>query len=207
MDQPSNDDLWQLALSLNWQIMVAVAVAAVVLLLILMVIVRLLTRRRGQPTPEAKLARIDIEQLNGDGPPATGSRVEIYGTPVRIAAVVLAPLGRDSVLPTETQVPRLADQIVPGLQDVLEAHDPLVVRWPEQLSWHGFTQAFFSHAPLPGDRGKGTPWCSVAGKFTVSSVPLVAGFVCCAAHDNPIGQVVIEHDGQWLDVLRVRTEA
>jgi hypothetical protein len=57
---------------------------------------------------------------------------------------------------------------------------------------------------LPGDRGKGTAWCSLAGKFRAAGQVFLAGLVACAAKPNGLGQFVIQHEGQWNDVLRIK---
>ena len=83
---------------------------------------------------------------------------------------------------------------------------PLYRGWPPQLSVFGFTQAFFNRVPLPGNRGKGSPWCSLAGRFETADMSYVAGLVCAAENNNALGQIVVEHEGQWLDIVRVRQE-
>ncbi len=93
---------------------------------------------------------------------------------------------------------------MPGLTEIVAAHQPLVRRWPEQLSSHGFNQAFFNNLALPGSRGKGTPWCSLAGKLMVGDRQFLVGMVCSSGNPNSLGQMVVEHEGQWLNALRVR---
>ena len=56
---------------------------------------------------------------------------------------------------------------------------------------------------LPGDRGKGTPWCSVAGKFEADGEQYMAGMALCAAKPNSLSQYVIDLPGEWLELLRV----
>jgi hypothetical protein len=65
-------------------------------------------------------------------------------------------------------------------------------------------QSFSNHAALPGDRGKNTPWCSIAGRFEADGQRFLAGLICTAAAPNSLGQIMIQHDGMWLDVLRIR---
>jgi hypothetical protein len=57
---------------------------------------------------------------------------------------------------------------------------------------------------LPGDRGKGTPWCSIAGRLQVGDRLFLIGLVCCAHQPNALSQFVVQHEGQWLDILRIR---
>ena len=195
----------QLTLSTNWQV-VALVIAAITFGILLMVVVRRLRRRRSAPAVLPKLQPVDVSQLGELGPAPDARRVEIYGTPVRVADVVMAPLGLGSMLPAPAKLPEILENVVPGLQAAVQSHDAIIVTWPEQLSWHGFSQAFFTHVPLPGDRGKGTPWCSIAGKFSSGSIPFVAGLICRSATANSLGQIIVEREGQWLDILRVRSE-
>ncbi|MDI9444581.1 MAG: hypothetical protein QM844_10485, partial [Planctomycetota bacterium] len=126
------------------------AAAGIVLLLVLVRAVRraLRRRRRFRDRIEPKLA-IDVAQLSQQGPPATGPVLAFYHLPVRLAAIVLAPAGRAGTLPATEGIPQLLDAIVPGLAEVVAAHDPLRLRWPEQLSASGFAHSFFIHAHLP----------------------------------------------------------
>ncbi|NLF72794.1 MAG: hypothetical protein GX575_27480 [Candidatus Anammoximicrobium sp.] len=179
----------------------AVAVAAFLLLLILFLLLR---RRARQPEPASPDWRIDVAELPAHGPPADGPRLEFYGTPVRLAVLVLAPAGRNSPTPAESDVPALLDDLVPGLADVVAAQGPLIRLWPCQLSTRGFVSSFFGNVRLPGDRGKGTPWCAAAGRFEAGSQQLLAGLVCAADRPNSLSQITIAHTGQWMDVVRVK---
>jgi hypothetical protein len=180
------------------------AAAAVLLLALVLLFVGLLRRRRrvwGPPEPDLF---VDIGQLAAAGPPADGPRIEFYGTPVRLAVVVIAPAGRQGELPPPGVMPTLLDRLVPGLPAVVAHHQPLICRWPAQLSTQGFAQSFFNHLVLPGDRGKGTPWCSIAGRLQVGDRMFLVGLVCCASQPNALSQFVVQHEGQWLDILRIR---
>ena len=134
-----------------------------------------------------------------------GPILEHYNVPVRLAAVVLAPTGRVLELPSIDQLPQLIDHIVPGLAQVMAAHRPLIRRWPSQLSAEGFAHAFFTQARLPGDGGKGTPWCSVAGRFKIHRQSLMAGLVMRAESNNNFGQSIIHKEHEWLGILRVKS--
>ena len=80
----------------------------------------------------------------------------------------------------------------------------MICRWPSQLSSQGFAQSFFNHLALPGNRGKGTPWCSIAGRLQLGDRAFLVGLVCTSGSPNGLGQVVVRHEGQWLDILRIR---
>lgn len=180
------------------------AVAAVVFLVLLAV--RILRRKRKadrQPIPDLF---VDVSRLDASGPPAVGPHAEFYGLPVRLAVVVVAPAGRQGELPPPEVLPGLIDRLVPGLSSIIADQRPMICRWPVQLSSQGFAQRFFNQVALPGDHGKGTPWCSIAGKLKVGDRLFLIGIVCCAHQPNGLSQVIVQHEGQWLDILRIRDE-
>ena len=87
-------------------------------------------------------------------PTANGSWLEFYGTPVRLAVLVVAPAGRDGQLPRARKSCRgLMEQLIPGLPQVIAHHRPLIHRWPAQLSSQGFVRAFFLPRGVPGRPG------------------------------------------------------
>ena len=162
---------------------------------------------RGRGRPGERVDRellIDVASLDSSGSPEDGPRLELYGTPVRLAVVVVAPGGRGGELPPSGVLPGLMERVVPGMSDVIARHQPMICRWPEQLSSRGFMQAFFNRIVLPGTKGKGSPWCSIAGKLAIGERSFLIGLVLCASRINSLGQVVVRHEGQWLDVLRIR---
>ncbi len=184
-----------------------VLVAAVIGLLLLVSLVLWIvrsSRRKPGPAPQADLT-IDVGGLSPEGPPSEGQVLEFFGMPVRLVALVLAPAGRNTQLPPEPQLVRVLDDLTPGLSSIVSSHRPLFRPWPSQLSTQGFIHAFFNHAHLPGDRGKGTPWCSAAGRFDAGDQQMLAGILCAAEKPNSLSQVPITNVGQWLEVLRVKT--
>ena len=182
----------------------AIAVGAVIGVWLVVRSVRRAWRPR--PGPPSDLT-IDLSRLSDAGPPPTGPRLEFYGTPVRLAVLVVAPAGRDGQLPAAEVLPGLMERMIPGLPQVIAHHQPLIRRWPAQLSSEGFVRAFFSHVSLPGDRGRGTPWCGIAGKFHLGDRSFLAGLVCCSTRSTSLGQVTVRHEGQWLDILRFRGDS
>ncbi|MCA9269921.1 MAG: hypothetical protein KDA41_15680 [Planctomycetales bacterium] len=179
---------------------VGVAAAVVVLL----VIARML-RRTPKPAGETSdpLA-FDVSSVADVSVPTDGPQLEIYNVPVRLVLFVLAPSGRASVIPPKEFLPAIVGAVAPHMMEVFESHQPVFRRWPAQLSAQGFAQMFFSHVPLPGDGGKGTPWCSVAGKVETPAGQFLVGMVGVAEKKNSLAQVALAHTRQWLDVLRVR---
>jgi hypothetical protein len=194
---------WLTRLSETMTVVVAAAAVVLVVLVAAVWISRL--RKRGRTADDRRPdLSIDLECLPALGPPAEGPRLELYGTPVRLAVVILAPSGRQAEDPVETELLAALDDLLPGLPSILTAHQPLVRCWPAQLSTQGFTNTFFQKVRLPGKRGKGTPWCSVAGRFETEDRQLLAGLVCRADKANSLSQIAIEHSGQWMDILRAK---
>jgi hypothetical protein len=147
---------------------------------------------------------IDLKLLADAGPPAGPPSLEFYHLPVRLAAVVLAPVGIDRELPSPALLSALYDTILPGLDKVVALHQPMIRRWPKQVSTRGFAHAFFSHLHLPGQGGKGTPWSAAAGLCKFSGLPVMVGLVLRAAAPNSLGQVTINAEHEWLGCLRVK---
>lgn len=177
-------------------------VVAIVLLIVVLLVVRsVLSRRRKPPLPEPDL-RIDLESFHPEPPPESPG-LEFFGLPVRLVVLVLAPAGRDGILPPTDQRNELFESIVPGLAEVVQVHRPLVVTWPPQLSAQGFIHRYFQNVRLPGDRGRGTPWCSAAGPARSSGQVFLVGMTCYAVRPNHFSQEVIQHEGDWYRLFRV----
>ena len=142
------------------------AIIATIVLAIVYVILKVLRRPKttAQQAPETA---IDVKGIANQGPPPAGPALYFYNVPVRLAALVMAPAGRGRELPPINQMDALADALLPGLAQVIAAHKPVVRRWPAQISSRGFAIAFFNQAKLPGEGGKGTPWCAAAGAFKI----------------------------------------
>ena len=176
---------------------------AVVGAIVIVWILRALRKARRRSSQQAQDLAIDISALGADGPPASGPSLTYYNTPVRVVVAVIAPAGRESKLPSEVLLPATFDHLLPGLAQVFMSHNPTIVCWPPQLSGQGFVRAFFHNAALPGDRGKGTPWLSIAGRFEAGGQRYLAGIVCCSETANNFGETEVERPGGWIDVLRV----
>jgi len=160
-------------------------------------------RGRGEAKGLGRELHVDLASLTQEGPPASGPQLECRRVKVRLALVVLAPVGRASTLATGGGLDNLLEQIVPGLGEVFNAQRPPVKLWPPQLSHTGFTASFFKNVPLPGNRGRGTPWCSLAGTCEIECKNVNVGLVMCAAKPNNLGQEVVQHTHGWSDELRV----
>jgi hypothetical protein len=164
-----------------------------------------LRRAKAEAPVDDVLAPIDVTALPHSGPPASGPQLSVYNIPVRLVLLVLAPVGRGGKIPPNEFLPAIVDALTPQLMQVLAAHGTQFRRWPAQISSQGFSQVFFQNAPLPGDAGKGTPWCALAGRFDTPAGPMLAGLVLHADAPNSLSQIAITQPGQWLDVLRVKT--
>jgi len=191
---------------LIWLVMLGVGAVCLLVVLVLLAIAAWFAFRRkpGPPPPKPLDRSIDLSTLDPSGAPADVPQLEYYGCPVRLAVLVLAPVGRDGSIPDKEQLPELLEQFVPHLLQVVAAHQPLLHFWPAQYSVVGFTNSFFVNVALPGNRGKGSPWCGVAGRFTALGRQYLAGIVCCGDDATGLGQLVIEQEQQWRDVLRVK---
>ncbi len=179
------------------------ALVAAAIVVVLVVVARVLKGGRAKPAMRMPHLELNISALGAAGPPPYGPVVEYHGAAVRVAAVVLAPTGRVRPIPPPHELPRVLDELVPGLGQILATHKPEIRRWPPQLSAPGFVHGFFSQARLPGDGGKGTRWSSVAGRFKYEGQWLMVALVLLAESPNNLGQEMIEEDGQWRNILRV----
>jgi hypothetical protein len=188
---------------------IVAAVLAILAVALISVAWLLLRRRTVRPLVDQEVddRAIDVSALDVHPPAATGPQLEVYGTPVRVAVVVMAPPGRGGTVPPKKELPALVEFLVPNLGAVLIASQPQYVRWSPQLSSQGFVQSFFNKLSLPGDHGKGTVWCSLAGKFEAHGQLYLVGLVCCAAAPNGLGEITVEHPGEWLQILRARVAA
>lgn len=183
--------------------MIAAGVAAGVV--VLLVLWRLLRRKKKTAAKLPSPLAVDVESLAKPGPPPNDVQIAVYNIPMRLVLVVLAPAGREGKIPPDEMLEGVIDGIAPNLMHAKNLHLPLIRRWPPQLSSQGFTQVFFTNVPLPGDAGKGTPWCSLAGRVETPAGAVLVGLVLVAEKPNSLGQIAIGQASQWLDIVRVRT--
>jgi hypothetical protein len=188
----------------NRSLVLAIVVGLIVLL-VLFFLWRLYRRRRTTGLPLTAELRIDLSSLIQEGPPAEPPILEFYNLPVRLSAIVLAPVGRLRELPSPEEFPEVFESALPGLGRVFAEQRPLVRCWPGQVSTRGFAAAFFGSIRLPGDCGKGTSWSAVAGIFKHEGTPIMLGLILRAASPNSIGQITIHTEHEWLGCLRVKT--
>lgn len=183
---------------------VGLAFLAIMFVVAFVVVMGVLRRRKAAPATIAPPPGIDVSQLASHGPPEGGLQLECYGAPVRVAAMVLAPMGTGGGFPSSEKLPEVIDRVVPGLSEIVARDQPLIRIWPPQLSPQGFANSYFAACRLPGDRGKQTPWCSIAGRYLDGEVRLLIGVILCAASPNSLGEFTLEQPTQWMDILRIR---
>ena len=183
---------------------IACAIAAAILLVLAVIVWKIVGGRREKPIQPSASLRIDVMGLGTEGPPTGGPVLEFFNTPVRLAAIVVAPAGRVRDLPPPEEMGDVLDALLPGLARVVSAHRPLVRRWPPQFSSSGFAHMFFQYVRLPGEGGKGTPWCSAAGIFKIEGQPMMAGMVFRTESTSSHGQEIIDAEEKWLNTLRVK---
>jgi hypothetical protein len=163
-------------------------------------------RRRHRVPPDSVDLGIQVAQLPPIGPPSDGPELEFMHSSMRLAVAVFAPAGRTRDLPPKENWGELFDSIVPGLAEVAASHKPILHEWPIQLSTTGFTHRFYSEVKLPGNSGKMTPWCKVAGAFQYHGTTVLAGLVLCGVRPDRHSQYQVENENDWLGILRVRLE-
>ena len=186
-------------------------VAGVIVLLVLFFLPRLARAvralmRKQDDTGEHGLDE-NLADLSDVGPdPSDPLALLCRQIPVRIGLVIVAPLGRDHTAPADSTLPNTAEYVMPGLGKVIARDRPAIRSWPAQLSAKGFFHSVHRHVHLPGDRGRNTPWCLVAGRAQGPEQPFLLGIVLCAAEPNALSDIAVDTEEKWHDVLRVRDE-
>lgn len=190
--------------SLGGDLLKWVIIAAVVLVVLYILYKVLLKRKKPVAAKGAPGLKIDVMSLGNAGPPEAGPVLELLNVPVRLAAVVMAPAGRVRELPPPGELFDLYESIVPGMARVVETHQPLIRRWPGQVSATGFAHMFFQHVRLPGEAGKGTPWSSIGGLAKIEGLPVMVGLVLRTASPSSHAQYVVDSEEKWLGMLRIK---
>ena len=185
-------------------VMAVLAIVALAAGTLLAVVLFVLRRRPAQAETQPLDLTIDVASLDASGPTGDFPQLVFSSKPVRLAVLVIAPVGRSGAIPEADRLLDAVDQLIPGLVEIISMDSPTVKFWPGQLSTHGFAHVFFRNVKLPGERGVGTPWCSVAGKFKAGGQPYLAGLLCTAGQPNDLNEVAVEDNDQWAQVLEVR---
>jgi hypothetical protein len=133
-----------------------------------------------------------------------GPRVlTVYGQPVRLRLVVMAPAERGVGELDEAMADRLLDCIQPGLGEVATADYPRVRIWPRQTGLGGFAAAFQRYVPIPGRPRRRSHWIRLTGVVLAGRHAIDVGLALYGDVPNRIGIVAVRQ-GQWLDVLGTR---
>ena len=92
----------------------AFVVPAAAVVVVLLIVWRLLRRRRKVESPLRADLKVEVAALEDRGPPDGPPVLEFYNLPVRLAAVVMAPVGVGRELPPDDQLAPLLDALIPG---------------------------------------------------------------------------------------------
>lgn len=158
---------------------------------------------RPQPAELTENLAINIRELSPKPIQGASVAIQLHGLPLRLAILVIAPVGKGTKLPTDpSSLRQMIEQIAPGISEVLDTHQPIFRRWPTMLSVRGFYHALFANLKLPGDNGKNTQWCGIAGPIETEQGRVMVGLILHADAVNSYGQIEIEHAGQWLSTIR-----
>ncbi len=178
------------------------AVVALILLLILIAVLRMLFRKKPEErSTDANMSPVNLASL--PAPPPPGKReVLVDGMPARLRLVVVAPIGRQNIIP-EDGVGILLDQYVRGLGAIMKQDDPEVHIWPAQLSNAGFAPTFFRLVSRPEPDGKASRWILLAGATPARPKAVLLGLAFHAEEANTIGNTSVQVE-KWATVLRIQ---
>src|SRR5262245_7191487 len=115
----------------RWIVPAAAVLGALIALWIAAGVYRTMRSRR-RPARQVSSLEIQLDDLASDGPPVRGPTLLVHHVPVRLALVVLAPVGRGNELPQVAELPKLLDDAVPGLGRLLAPHGTRIKLWPPQ---------------------------------------------------------------------------
>lgn len=186
---------------------VVVAVGGLILLVIMAAFLRRLFRKPRRPAKKTPI--LDEELASYPPPPALWGeqRLTIYGLPVRLRLVVVAPLGYEAGEITPDQVEAILGLTLPGLGQMVRADKPRIRVWPTQMSYQGFFAAFRRHTLLPDPENQLSRWVLAMGRTFFERRPLVIGLVLLADQETPINRVALEQPHQWVEAMRVVTRS
>jgi len=135
--------------------------------------------------------------------PSTGDRqLRIEGVPCRLRLIALAPAGKADEI-DEDQIPKMLNQIVPGLGDIFLADKPRVRIWPVQISYEGFAKHFHRNTKKPEEEDEPTPWVIVAGRVKIAKQQVMLGIAALAAKPTTVSRQTYDSH-QWATSVKVR---
>jgi hypothetical protein len=181
----------------SW-VLLAVGVGLVVAVLVL---VRIVAGRKRKPPDLEKNQREDLAEYPPP-PPATGRRLTVNGTPVRVRLVVIAPAGKQHAALTPDDVPEVLDDVFRGLGGYVAADKPRVRVWPPQLSAAGFAPTFHRLVSSPDAGKKSSRWVKLAGPARTGKRPILLGLAVLADEPVKLGDVQVETT-EWGELLHI----
>ncbi len=177
-------------------------VGLIVLLVVLLVWRRMSVNRRKTHRPKEEWTKDTIDLAKCPMPSGSPERrLIVYGEPVRLRLVVVAPVAREFQIEPRGVGP-LLDKVMPGLGSVVAADRPAVRVWPAQLSHHGFANTFHRCTIKAEGEGRASRWILLAGKAKVGKQPLLIGLGAWADGASNIGRKTLEAH-EWAEVVHL----
>lgn len=179
-----------------------IILGALALLVLILLIYRLTRRPRRIPLSDRSDLYIDVAELApAEVDYKAYPRLEWMGSPAHLTLIVVAFQGTGGGAMQDAPVRALLERALPGLGPILDAHRTEIRLWDPQVSRRGFEQLFFHVVPLPGDHGRGTPWCSLVCRAEYKDRPLLLGMVLYAPQTPNVTQMSYEHESKlWSDL-------
>ncbi|MDD3469537.1 MAG: hypothetical protein PHE53_06095, partial [Thermoguttaceae bacterium] len=149
--------------------------------------------------------------------PVNAAAITIYGVPLRLAAIIVAPAGNQRNIANYAELLESFEQAVPGFARVLKTHKPKIVPWGAQLSTTGFAAKFHANVPLPEANElsanseqeyglqNGSHWCSVVGPMRRGEQTLLVGLVLHCETLTTVGRCAAENPQLWRTFCTIRS--
>jgi hypothetical protein len=179
-------------------------VLVLVLLFVARAVQRALFRKRKKRKQQASDLEVNLADIPAPGPFRGEKRLQVEGVSVRLRLVVLAPAGRAQAVSAGI-ARKLLDRILPGFGTIFDEDEPLVLVWPEQLSYEGFTNTFHRNTPLPEGEDEPSRWVMLAGRAQVSGHLVLLGLGVQSKKATTIGRKRLDAH-EWPTVLRLRVK-
>jgi hypothetical protein len=179
-----------------------IILGALALLVLILLIYRLTRRPKRIALSDRSDLYIDVTDFSPDRIDYKAyPRLEWMGSPAHLTLIVVAFQGTGGGDLQDAPVRALLERALPGLGPILDAHQTEIRLWDPQVSRRGFEQLFFHVVPLPGDHGRGTPWCSVVSRAEYKDRPLLLGMVLYSPQTPNVTQMSYEHESKlWSDL-------
>jgi hypothetical protein len=180
---------------------VLIILGALALLVLILLVYRLTRRPKRIPIGDRSDLYVDVTQLAPTIDLKAYPRLEWMGSPAHLTLLVVAFQGTGRGSSQDAPIRALLDRALPGIGSILDAHGTEIRVWDPQVSRRGFEQLFFHVIPLPGDHGRGTPWCSLVTRAEYKDRPLLLGMVLFAPQAPNVTQMSYEHESKlWQDM-------